>query len=286
MLRKWTTSYYQLVLVIPMASCHCLVTWSYNTAKILCHSWVVIPETKHQYYTILFDVHDLLNSIMLTNKKPLFSVLHYWLLYRGHQSIQTTKAKYICGHPALSCGGGGGFKRSRIHAAKKNPKIFTMYASLFLSAQQFWLTVAEIKKAGCKTHFSHYANDQTERSCSSRLILDPFLHVHSSDLWFGWSICKLILSILEDQIYTEVRGFGPYMRFGLWKGSFHSSGHSRSSCSTACFLEAPPTHIKAEFVFTESWILWSLTVTIKCFLGSFYNAEVKPQALNLATSSI
>lgn len=63
--------------------------------------------------------------------KPLLPVC------RGHQSIQATKPKQICSHPALSCGAGRGFSGSLINGGKTNPEICTMYASLFLSAQQF-----------------------------------------------------------------------------------------------------------------------------------------------------
>lgn len=98
----------------------------------------MIPATKHQCYSILLNAHYLPNTIIIAKGKPLLSVFHlYWLLYRGHQSIQATKPKEICGHPALSCGTGRGFSEFLIIGAKTNPEICTMYASLFLSAQQF-----------------------------------------------------------------------------------------------------------------------------------------------------
>lgn len=118
--------------------CHCLVTWNNYIATIPSKCWLMIHVTKDPCYGTLLNAHYLANSIIMAKGKPLLPVVPLcWLLYRGHQSIQATKPKEIFGHTALSCGTGRGFSGSLINGATTNPEICTMYASPFLSAQQF-----------------------------------------------------------------------------------------------------------------------------------------------------
>lgn len=189
-------------LPFPMAVCHCLVTWNNYVATIPSQFWVTIAVSKHQCYNILSNAHYLPNSIIMAKGNPYSLYPFVTGFYIGDINAykQPNQKKSVAIQLSVVALEGvlvdpsSTERRQTLKFAPCMPLCFCLPSNFVNCCRcskgngpdPMWPVATRMQSKTLYVNLIYWI----ERSCSFRLVLDPFFwrQVHSSGLRFGpWS---------------------------------------------------------------------------------------------------